>query len=99
MDLQQLEALAAIVDEGSFEAAAASLHLTPSAVSQRIKALEQSVGQVLVRRRRPSVATEAGEAYVRLARQVDVLVHEARSPAEPAAVVTVPVAVNADSLD
>lgn len=101
VDLAQLRALAAVVDEGSFDAAARALHLTPSAVSQRIKALEQSVGQVLVRRTKPTTATEAGHAYVRLARQVDSLVHDARATVAPQdeAVVTIPLAVNADSLD
>jgi LysR family transcriptional regulator, chromosome initiation inhibitor len=35
---------AAVIEQGSFAAAAARLHVTPSAVSQRIKALEQRVG-------------------------------------------------------
>lgn len=100
MDLAQLRALAAVVDEGSFDAAAAALHLTPSAVSQRIKALERSAGRVLVRRIKPAEATSAGHAYLRLARQVDVLVHDVRAEASPGegGRVTVPLAVNADSL-
>ncbi|WP_448630212.1 LysR family transcriptional regulator [Cellulomonas soli] len=59
-DLAQLDALAAVVAEGSFDAAARRLHVTPSAVSQRIKALEQLVGHVLVQRSRPCRATVAG---------------------------------------
>ncbi|MCW2769351.1 MAG: Chromosome replication initiation inhibitor protein [Aeromicrobium sp.] len=100
MDLPQLQALAAVVDEGSFEAAAASLHVTPSAVSQRIKALEQSAGQVLVRRTKPTAITGPGEAYLRLARQIDALVHETTevSAAAHGATVTVPIALNADSM-
>ncbi|HEV7710699.1 MAG TPA: LysR family transcriptional regulator, partial [Asanoa sp.] len=39
LDSTQLATFAAVVDEGSFEAAARALHVTPSAVSQRIKAL------------------------------------------------------------
>ncbi|MCL3818122.1 LysR family transcriptional regulator ArgP [Aeromicrobium wangtongii] len=100
MDLGQLSALAAVVDEGSFEAAAAALHVTPSAVSQRIKALEQSAGQVLVRRTKPTTVTAPGQVYLRLARQVDGLVREATTAttaAEPGPV-TVPIAVNADSM-
>jgi LysR family transcriptional regulator (chromosome initiation inhibitor) len=100
VDLAQLRALAAVVDEGSFDAAATALHLTPSAVSQRIKALEQSAGRVLVRRTKPTEVTEAGHPYLRLARQVDALVHEARAEASPdeERPVTVPLAINADSL-
>lgn len=98
-DLAQLRALAAVVDEGSFDAAASALHLTPSAVSQRIKALEQSAGRVLVRRTKPAEATEAGHAYLRLARQVDALVQDVRLDADPAEQrPTIPLAINADSL-
>ena len=100
IDLSQLRALAAVVDEGSFDAAAGALHLTPSAVSQRIKALEQSAGRVLVRRTKPTEATEAGHAYLRLARQVEALVQDVRIEADPAEQrpPTIPLAVNGDSL-
>ena len=40
--------LATVLDEGSLDAAARRLHVTPSAVSQRIKALEEHVGRVLL---------------------------------------------------
>ena len=60
MNPLHLESLLAIVDEGSFEHAAHSLGITPSAVSQRIKALERDTGRVLVRRSTPATATEAG---------------------------------------
>jgi LysR family transcriptional regulator (chromosome initiation inhibitor) len=72
-DSRQLEALAAVVTEGSFDAAARALHVTPSAVSQRIRALENAAGSVLVRRARPVVATASGQALLRLARQTELL--------------------------
>ncbi|MEO4037853.1 LysR family transcriptional regulator [Micrococcaceae bacterium Sec6.3] len=50
MNLDQLQALRAIADEGSFEAAAYELGVSASAVSQRIRALEREAGQVLLRR-------------------------------------------------
>ena len=53
LDLQRLEALAAAVSEGTFDAAAGKLHVTPSAISQRVKALETSVGRVLLTRSKP----------------------------------------------
>ena len=56
----QLDALVAIADHGTFEAAARTLQITPSAVSQRIRALESSAGQVLVRRGSPCWPTPAG---------------------------------------
>ncbi|MGW3561386.1 LysR family transcriptional regulator, partial [Streptomyces sp. NPDC000963] len=44
LPLDQVRTLLAVVDEGTFDAAAAALHVTPSAVSQRVKALEQRTG-------------------------------------------------------
>lgn len=95
----QLEALRAVVDDGTFEAAARSLHITPSAVSQRIKALEVSVGAVLVTRTKPVAPTESGAVLLRLARQIQTLtdgaVHELRATD---GVARVSLAVNSDSL-
>jgi len=93
----QLATFQAVIGTGSFEAAARQLHVTPSAVSQRIKALESAVGQVLVRRARPCVATPAGEALVRFAGQVELLEREALAQARDGA--RVAIVVNADSLD
>ncbi|UOQ90434.1 LysR family transcriptional regulator ArgP [Agromyces endophyticus] len=69
--------LAAVIDEGTFDAAARRLRLTPSAVSQRVKTLEQQLGRVLVVRSKPARVTEAGAAVVRLARQLALLEHDA----------------------
>lgn len=69
----QARALAAIVGEGSFEAAAAALSVTPSAVSQRIRALEITLGRPVITRTRPLRPTEAGHAIVRYARQLELL--------------------------
>jgi LysR family transcriptional regulator (chromosome initiation inhibitor) len=97
VDQVQLATFQAVVETGSFEAAARRLHVTPSAVSQRIKALERSVGQVLVRRAKPCVATPAGEALVRFAGQVALLEREALAQARDGTRVSI--VVNADSLD
>lgn len=94
----QLEALVAVVEQGTFDAAARRLHVTPSAVSQRIRALESAAGQVLVQRSTPCRATTAGEALLRLARQVRLLHDEADRVLGGDSVVDLPVAVNADSL-
>jgi len=96
----QLTALAAIVDHGTFEAAARHLHVTPSAVSQRIRALEQAAGQVLLRRTTPCVPTAAGRVLVRLARQTSLLHAEAAAvvAGQEAGTVVLNVAVSADSL-
>lgn len=95
---QHLEALVAVVEQGTFEAAATSLHLTPSAVSQRIRALESEVGQVLVRRATPCTATEVAEPLLRLARQTRLLQEEATAALGSVTATTLAVAVNADSL-
>jgi len=105
IDAQLAATVAMVVDEGSFEAAARRMHVTQSAVSQRIKTLEQQIGRAVVVRSRPVRATEAGEALVRLARQVALLEHDtvaafglgdAAAPDAPR--VRVPLAVNADSM-
>ena len=96
MDFAQLAAFQAVIESGSFEGAARELHITPSAVSQRIKTLERSVGQVLVRRAKPCVATPAGEALVRFAGQVALLEREALGQARDRTRVSI--VVNADSL-
>ena len=99
VDLPQLRALAAAVDEGSFDAAARALSVTPSAVSQRIKALEAAAGQVLVVRGKPIEVTEAGQAYLRLARQIAALTSElGRVVDHPGTPPVVALAVNGDSL-
>jgi LysR family transcriptional regulator (chromosome initiation inhibitor) len=94
----QLDALVAIADHGSFEAAARQLHVTPSAVSQRIRALESAAGQVLISRGNPCRPTPHGEWLVRLGRQTTLLYAEASQAITAATTVDLPVAVNADSL-
>jgi len=94
----QLDALVAIADRGSFDAAARQLHITPSAVSQRIRALEAAAGQVLISRGSPCRPTPHGEWLVRLGRQTRLLYAEASQAITAATAVDLPVAVNADSL-
>lgn len=94
----QLDALVAIADHGSFEAAARSLHITPSAVSQRIRALEAAAGQVLISRGTPCRPTPHGEWLVRVGRQTRLLYSEASQALDASTTVELPVAVNADSL-
>jgi len=68
LDTKQLAALAEILRQGSFEAAAAALGVTQSAISQRLKALEDSFGCILVERSTPCRGTAAG---LRLAAHAD----------------------------
>jgi LysR family transcriptional regulator (chromosome initiation inhibitor) len=97
----QLAALAAVIEFGSFDAAALHLHVTPSAVSQRIKALESRVGQVLVVREKPCRATPSGVPLLRLAAQTALLEAEALGELGGPGAAELPrvaVAVNADSM-
>ena len=100
LDTGQLRALATAVDQGTFDAAAQVLHITPSAVSQRIKALELATGRVLLVRSRPVRPTEAGHLVLRLARQFDLLVSDVAAELAEEVVGPIPlaVAVNSDSL-
>ena len=61
---RRMAILAAVVEQGSIRRAARELRLTPSAVSQQIRRLEEETGVTLLRRstRRLSM-TEAGEAF------------------------------------
>jgi LysR family transcriptional regulator (chromosome initiation inhibitor) len=102
LDLGQLRALDATVRGGTLEAAARALHVTPSAISQRLRALETATGRILLVRTKPVQVTESGQAVLRLARQVDLLTadvaRELGGEVSPRAVATLPVAVNADSM-
>jgi LysR family transcriptional regulator (chromosome initiation inhibitor) len=95
--------VAAVVDEGTFEAAARRLGLTTSAVSQRVKLLEAHLGRVLLVRSRPVRPTEAGEAILRLARQISLVEHDAAtalglSQDDLGGASTISLAVDADSI-
>lgn len=92
--------LAVVVDAGSLDAASRRLHLTQSAVSQRIASLERAVGQVLLVRSRPVRATTAGSAVIRYARQLEHLHDDLATAlgADHDRAPQVRLAVNADSL-
>lgn len=104
IDPVALRTLATAVRVGTFEAAAKELHVTPSAVSQRIKALETRVGRVLVHRTKPLEATDAGHVLVRLAAQTEMLEREAYAELvddpddSDARWTVVPLAINSDAL-
>jgi LysR family transcriptional regulator (chromosome initiation inhibitor) len=101
--LDQLRTLVAVADEGTFEAAAARLHITASAVSQRIKAMEHAAGQVLVQRSNPARPTAAGDIALRYARQMQLLEADASQQLRgmglsTADTVSIPIGVSADAL-
>jgi LysR family transcriptional regulator (chromosome initiation inhibitor) len=103
LDYSALSALAAVIREGSFERAALALHVTPSAVSQRIRLLEERVGCALVVRDQPCRATETGRRLCQHVDRVRLLEQELQGtlPAlapQGVARVALPIAVNSDSL-
>lgn len=105
LDYASLRAVSAVVQTGSFDKAARLLNVTPSAVSQRVKALEERLGTALVIRGSPCTATEKGAWLCRHMETVGMLESElfAQLPALvdpllPEARVTLHIATNADSL-
>lgn len=104
LDYPALAAVAAVVETGSFEKAARQLSVTPSAVSQRVKQVEERLGLVLIERGTPCRATEKGAWLCRHMDHVGLL-EGALLKALPGLVqdserrpVTLRLAINADSL-
>lgn len=107
LDYKLLQALCAVVEEGGFERAARLLNLTQSAVSQRIRQLEEAVGQPVLARTQPPMATATGRLLLRHARRVGLLeaelerglgLAEPSRPEDDAPWQTIALAVNADTL-
>ncbi|GKS76189.1 LysR family transcriptional regulator ArgP [Acidovorax sp. SUPP950] len=103
LDSKQCEAFLAVAEAGSFEQAAAALHITPSAVSLRVRALETRLGQPLIVRGRPSRATRAGRQLLQHLQRARVMEHDllaglSGGDGEADAFFAVTLAVNADSL-
>ncbi|SFK07544.1 LysR family transcriptional regulator ArgP [Celeribacter neptunius] len=103
-DYPALAALAAVLQTGSFDAAAHRLAVTPSAVSQRIKALEERMGTPLVLRGTPCRGTETGTRLARHMQEIGLLERQLAKDLgqdlgdEVGEAVPVPLAVNADTL-
>ena len=104
IDLVALRALAMVLRLGSFERAARELHVTPSAISQRVRALEDRLGCMLVVRTSPAEATPEGARLYRHFLQIELLEADLREDLRPLAEIdpvgprSIPIAVNADSL-
>ena len=96
----QLAALAAVHRRGSFDLAATELHVTPSAISQRIKTLEEIAGILLIRRGQPCHATTAGLRLIRHHDEVLLLERLLATdlPRLAPRAASLRIAVNADSL-
>ena len=100
LDLRKGEALLAVIECGSFEQAAQRLRLTPSAVSQRVRVLEDELGVPLVVRSRPCRPTRAGRRIALYLQRSRLLEQEwlAEMAENSDAWLSVPVAINNDSL-
>lgn len=103
IDYSAAQAVAAIVRTGSFERAARELAVTPSAISQRVRLLEERLGAVLIERGTPCTATEKGAWLCRHVELVGMLESDLmeRLPGlgDPlSGPITLDIAVNADSL-
>jgi len=101
MNRDHLETFACVVELKSFERAASFMNISRGAVSQRIKALEESLSNVLLVRDTPVIPTERGEVLLRHVKALQLL--EAASLAElvpniEGRPVQIAIAVNADSL-
>ena len=84
MHPDQLATLEAIAETGTFEAAAARLGISPSAASQRIRALESALGRILVQRTTPCAMTDDGAVVLRYARAQALLAREMAAELAPA---------------
>lgn len=103
IDYAAARAVAMVAQTGSFEAAAVALHVTPSAISQRVRKLEEQLGVILIARGIPCTATEKGAWLCRHMEHVGLLEQQLREhlPAlagQSADPVTLHIAINADSL-
>jgi len=102
LDREQLETFATVSELGSFDRAAMTLNLTRGAVSQRIKALEESLATVLLVRDKPVRPTAHGETLLRHVHELRLLegalLKEMLPLQRQPGSVPVAIAVNADSL-
>ncbi|GAA0739544.1 HTH-type transcriptional regulator ArgP [Ideonella azotifigens] len=102
LDRDQLETFASVAEQQSFERAATLLNVTRGAVSQRIKALEESLATILLLRDKPVTPTPAGEVLLRHVKALRLLeassLRELLNPSVGEGPVPLAIAVNADSL-
>ena len=101
IDFKFMEALVAVIEQGGFEKAAKVLHITQSAISQRIKHLEETAGQILLVRSAPPVPTDAGIHIIKYFKQVKQLEEELLEnllPAQKSTFKPLAVGINADAL-
>lgn len=94
-DYKLIEAIAAVVNEKGFEKAALKLNISQSAISQRIKLLEEQIGQMLIIRESPPKATSYGKKLLKHYQLVSQLENELIQNDQ---VKTLSIGINEDSL-
>jgi LysR family transcriptional regulator (chromosome initiation inhibitor) len=100
-DYKLIEALAMVAREGGFDKAARTMYITQSAVSQRVKLLEEHTGQVLLARTTPPQATSAGQKLIKHYLQVKRLEDDLKGEIDEVGdkgFTSIALGINADSL-
>jgi len=100
-DYKLLHALSTVIKQQSFDKAAIEMCITQSAVSQRIRLLEQNMGQPVLIRSQPIVPTEMGARLLAHYQQVQLLEQDILPSIEASdmgQLVNINIASNADTL-
>ena len=100
-DYKLIEAYAAVIQEEGFEKASRKLNLTQSAISQRVKLLEEQFGQILLLRITPPQPTVFGKKILFLYNQVAHLeddLHRSCQETDEHSYSSLPIGINADTL-
>lgn len=102
LDREQLETFARVAEEQSFDKAAQLLSISKGAVSQRIKALEETLGTRVLGRDKPIAPTPSGELLLRYVNELRVneasVIRKIVPDAKGQSPIPIAIAVNADSL-
>jgi LysR family transcriptional regulator (chromosome initiation inhibitor) len=101
LDYKLIQALAMVIQAGGFDRAAAALNLTQSAVSQRVRLLEDQIGQILLARTTPPRPTAVGKRLIKHYHQVaqlEVELAEAADFVGSSGYRSLAIGINADSL-
>lgn len=102
LDYKLIEAFATVIIEGGFEKASRKLHLTQSAISQRVKLLEDQYGQILLKRSAPPEPTQYGLpllVHYRQVRQLETDLRHGCSHDRQSPFSSLSIGINADSLE
>lgn len=101
LDYKLLAALNAVIEQQSFDIAAKQLFISQPAISQRIKLLEEKLGQPVIVRGQPITATSIGEkllSHYKMVQQLEAELLPELLPNAPTKPIKVSLTVNADSI-